>query len=105
MSAGETALDAVGEGMRIAADDAEAAKSTVAPEGPGRYMQPAPVQPEQFGRNYIEAGHASEAPAAQPPRQNPMPNMTHAVLPTAPMAARIHPAAIAHYTSGSPSER
>ena len=24
--------------------------------------------------------------------------MTHAVLPTAPMAARIHPAAIAHYT-------
>lgn len=93
---------------RAAADDAEAAKALRdrgITEGPGRLMEPGPVQPEQYGRNYIETGHASEAPAAQPPRVNPMPRMQHAVLPTEPMAARIHPAVIANYTMGSPSER
>ena len=100
-----TAADGYRDAQAAEAREAEALKTTVAPEGPGHFMQPGHLEPESVDRNYIEAGHASESPQAHDPRQNPMLGMVHAVLPTEPMAARIHPAVIANCTMGSPSER
>ena len=104
--------EAVGMGyldaQQAAADDAEGTKSyhdRGAVQGPAQPVQPGHPEPADFGRPYVESGHAAESPQAQPPRQNPMPAMTHQVLPAEPMAARIPPQVIAHYTSGSPSER
>ncbi len=114
MPPGETALDAVGEGMAAAANEQAAADDAAARKGyqdrgimpgPARPVEPGRLEPGSVDRDYLSAGHASESPQAGPPRQNPMPNMVHAVLPDAPMAARIPPHVIAHYTSGSPSER
>jgi hypothetical protein len=118
MAPGETALDAVGEGMRAAnearADDAEAVKAfrdRGVTEGPGRPVMPSQRQPaDSFSRPYLDAGHAAPSPQQEPPRTSPMPNLapgvvTAVTLPAAPSAMNVPLHVSNQYCGGSPSER
>jgi len=73
--------------------------------GPADGTEPGHPEPADFGRPYLEAQHAAPSPQSEGPRSNPMPAMTHRVLPDQPYAAAIPPAVVSHYTMGSPSER
>ncbi len=99
---------AVAEGARAVMEAETAGKSVSergAEPGPGEGVMPGHPEPEQFGRAYLKAGHASPSPQSEGPRANPMPQMQHYVPPDAPMAATIPPHVIEHYTMGSPSDR
>jgi hypothetical protein len=73
--------------------------------GPSAGVMPGHPQPASFDRGYIESGHAAESPQAEPARTNPMPLMTHRVLPDQPYASAIPPHVISSYAMGSPSDR
>jgi hypothetical protein len=98
-----------GAGGQGGVTDAEAAAKAYADRGielgPDHGREPGHPQPADFDRGYLEQEHAARSPLAGPPRVNPMPGMTHRVLPDQPLAAAIPPGVIAHYTMSSPSER
>lgn len=90
--------------------------------GPGDGLEPGCPQPQDFDRGYIDAGHASGAPMAEPARQDPKPvqepgrvqpvampgapyPVAHVVLPSNAVAAAVPAHITQNLSLGSPSER
>jgi hypothetical protein len=51
----------------------DARKAIEAQRGPGTFREPGPISPEDFRRDYLDAGHAAPSPLHQPPRDFPVP--------------------------------
>jgi hypothetical protein len=117
---GLTAAHAVAEAETTAGGDATAGRAAGAGKascenldatpGPGRFGEPGTIEPSDFRRRYLEAGHAAVSPQHGPPTADPLPPEGRGILrplrfPSAPEVAGTGPgvAAIAQHVARAQS--
>jgi hypothetical protein len=80
-----TGMQNDGEQAAMASGEAGGACKSIADQrgatpGPGTAPEPGTIAPEDFGRGYLDAGHAANSPMAGPPNTPPMPPIPRGVV-------------------------